>query len=129
SPVEFAAVGEIFATPAPDGAAERRQIGDGVTAMQRLVGLRLGTFRHQRRSLINTGDLTQLDCIDETVNTITYLRLFERAGWLRRHAISAPATRGTVLTLDFGNTPTIVDRASGARYAVDSHLVDAGTPP
>ena len=126
---EFANVGAIFATPAADAAAERRQIADAVVAMERLVGERNGTFRHQSRATLNLGDATQLDCIDETVDTVTFLRLFQQARWLRWHDIGATATRGTLLTRDFGNTAVIVERGTGAAYSVDPQLADAGEPP
>jgi len=129
SPAEFASVRQIFAAAAPDAAAERREIADAVVAMQRLVGLRNGTFRHQSRATFNLGDPTQLDCIDETVDTVTFLRLFQGAGWLRWHDIGVPATRGTLLTRDFENTAVILERDTGAAFALDAQLADAGEPP
>jgi len=129
TPTELARVNQIFATPAPDAATERQQIGDAVVEMERLVGLRNGTFRHQKRAGLNMSDSTQLDCIDETVDTLTFLRIFEREGWLHWHTIGQPATRGTLLTFDFTNTAVIVERSSGAAFSVDAWLVDAGSPP
>jgi hypothetical protein len=129
TPAELESVHQAFAVPAPDAAAERQEIGAAIVEMQRLVGLRNGTFRHQTRATFNLGDPTQLDCIDETVDTVTFLRIFEREGWLHWYDIGPTATRGTLLTRDFENAATIVERGTGATFAVDAQLADAGEPP
>ena len=74
----------VFHPPARNARAERRQIARGVLQIRRMVGAQTGTAVHQwtHKDMIilpNRGDRTQLDCIDEAVNTWTYMTLMERA--------------------------------------------------
>lgn len=110
-------------------AGERRQITRALAVLERAVGERTGTSAHQRRRTFNTGDRTQLDCIDEAVDTWTYLTLLERDGLLRHHAVGEILHRADRLGLDPHNTAILVARASGERFAVDPDLVDAAVPP
>ncbi len=116
--------------PAPDDAsAERRQVAAAVARFERLVGRRTGTLVHQQDSRLNLGDPTQLDCVDDSVNTWTYLTMLAHAGFLRYHAVAGLAHRGTLLTLDFSNTAVLVEKDNGERFAIDPWLGDAGVPP
>ncbi len=61
-----------------------------------------------------------MNCIDESTNTTTYLRLFVQGGLMRWHTVEDRATRGWFL---FGlphTTAVMRERASKLRYAVDS---------
>jgi hypothetical protein len=76
-------VAAVFVPRAKDAATERRQIAHGVALIQVLVGQQTGTAAHQwthrdKDILPNLSDQTQLDCIDEAVNTWTYLTLMEQ---------------------------------------------------
>lgn len=114
--------------PPADARAERRQAAMAVALLERLVGQHTGTHTHQRREF-NGGDPTQLDCIDETVNTWTYLTMLDREGLLRFHAVGEFANGGTLLEFDVRNTATLVAKATGERLAIDPTLVDNGVPP
>lgn len=73
---------------------------------------------------------SQLDCVDKTVNTTTYLRLFQRAGLLHWHRVGMPAHRGSVLGWDVANTAVLVELNGGKRaYSMDTALGDPGLPP
>lgn len=134
SPEEWRSVRAQFQPPAADARAERRQISDALALMQRLVGLRTGTAVHQwtRANFIissNLGDMTQLDCIDEAVNTWTYLTMMDHDGLFKFHSAGPLSYGGTIFTLDMRNTAVIRENASGQYFAVDPTLVDAAEPP
>ena len=76
--------------------------------------------------LPNLGDMTQLDCIDETVNTWTYLTLMERARLFHFHRVASPANAGVVH--DLRNT-AVVQEIDGAYFAVDPMLAGFAEPP
>ena len=118
-----------FDPPAEDAATERTQVAAAVARIERLVGQRTGTLVHQRDSRANFGDPTQLDCVDDSVNTWTYLTMLAHYGLLRHHRVAGLAHRGTLLTLDFSNTAVIVQKDNGAAFAVDPWLGEAGVPP
>jgi hypothetical protein len=115
--------------PPEDAATERTQVAAAVGRIERLVGQRTGTLVHQRDSRANFGDPTQLDCIDNSVNTWTYLTMLAHDGLLRHHKVVGLAHRGTLLTLDFSNTAVIVEKDTREAFAVDPWLGEAGVPP
>jgi len=118
-----------FNPPPADAAAERRQAAEAVALLERLVGLRTGTSVHQQNSRLSYGDPTQLDCIDDSVNTWTYFTMLAHDGLLRYHTVAGLAHRGSLLTLDFSNAAVLVEKGDGEQFAVDPWLVDAGVPP
>jgi len=114
--------------PPSQEATERRRISLAVGRLDQLVGARIGTLVHQRREY-NSGDPSQYDCIDESVNAWTYLTILDHEGLLQYHEVGGLAHAGTVLGLDVRNTATLIAKASGARYALDPTLVDVGEQP
>jgi len=118
-----------FNPPPASASDERRQAAEAVAQLDRLVGLRTGTSVHQLHSRWNYGDPTQLDCIDDSVNTWTYFTMLAHDNLLRYHTVGGLAHRGTLLTLDFSNTAVLVEKGSGAQFAVDPWMGDAGLPP
>src|SRR3974377_36224 len=70
-------VAGVFVARAQDAPTDPRQTAHGVALIQLLVGQQTGTAAHQwthrdKDILPNFNDPTQLDCIDEAVNTWTY---------------------------------------------------------
>jgi len=134
---EWQLVREEFTPPPGDAREERRRIAAALALMERLVGRRTGTSAHQwsrSKQRINPNpshDPTQLDCIDETINTWTYLTLFARDRLLRHHRVRNPAYAGGLpeFTWDQRNTAVIQAIASGTDFAVDPTLADAGEEP
>lgn len=115
--------------PPENAAAERRQVAEAVVRLERLVGLRTGTSVHQQHSRLNFGDRTQLDCIDNSVNTFTYLTMLAHDGLLRYHRVAGLAHGGTLLTLDFTNAAVLAEKDGGEQFAVDPWMGDADVPP
>ena len=96
-----------------------------------LVGSKTGTAVHQWTHkdsdiLPNMSDPTQLDCIDESVNTWTYMTMMERGGLFRFHQVAKLSNAGSLHNPR--NTAVLKER-NGDHYAVDPSLVDAGVPP
>jgi hypothetical protein len=121
----------IFQPPAKDAEAERLRIARGVALIQGLVGEQTGTAGHQwthkdMQILPNNGDKSQLDCIDEAVNTWTYMTLMERAKLFHFHHVVQLAHAGTLLDI---RNAAILQENGGDYFAIDPSLVDAGVPP
>jgi hypothetical protein len=116
--------------PTPEDAqTERKDVAEAVGLIERLVGRRTGTLVHQQDSRFNTGDPTQMDCVDDSINTWTYLTMLNREGLLHYHSIAGLAHRGTLLTLDFSNTAVLAENGTGAKFAIDPWLGETGVPP
>lgn len=117
--------------PAPLNAVEERErIRSAIALIERLVGPKAGTDIDRAGAAILTLDKRgQLDCIDEAYNTTTYLRLMDADNLVRFHDIGEPARRGYIFNRWPHNTATVVERGTGASYAVDSWFGANGALP
>jgi hypothetical protein len=131
---QWRSVAAAFKPRASNAAAERDQIARAVALMQRLVGAQTGTGVHQWTHknmwiVPNLGDPTQLDCIDEAVNTWTYMTMMERDKMFRFHRVVKLAYAGLPTDPNPRNAAVIQEKASGAHYVIDPSLVNFAVPP
>ncbi len=111
--------------------AERAAISEAVQWFERRVGRELGTTADQPRSPPSgANDPTQLDCIDHTLNTMHLMRMAEKNGWLRHHAVDRPRSRGFFLDGRYPHSTAVIrETDSGRRWTVDSWPRANGEPP
>ena len=57
--------------------------------------------------LPNLGDTTQLDCVDEAVNTWTYMSLMERGNLLHFHRVAPLSNAGSLTDPNMRNTAVL----------------------
>ncbi len=119
----------LFDKPPPDAASERARLATAIAAMERWVGARTGTDRDLGGTFPGFGLPGQMDCIDESTNTTSYLTLFASRGWLRFHRVEPRMTRGFLPFAWPHTTAVIREIGTGRRYAVDSWFLDNGQPP
>ena len=131
SDADWAQVTASFDPPARDPEVERQQIGQAVAVFEQLVGRKTGTDTDTGGlTYIVAGNPTQLDCVDETTNTTTYLTLLHGRGLLRWHRAGQAASRGFFLDGRWHHeTAVLLELASGAEFAIDSWFEDNGKPP
>ncbi len=128
---EWDSVANWFAEPAIDAQIERQQIKQAIGWMEVVVGRHTPTHRDVGGDLINDEKEAifpgQLDCIDESLNTTTYLKLFEQHGLLRHHKVVKRAYRRTIFDQHWaGQIETLQD---GERWVVDSWFQHNGYLP
>jgi hypothetical protein len=70
----------------------------------------------------------QTDCVAESTNTTTCLRMLDERGLLLWHEVMNREFRGP-LQLDTHWSAQLRDRTTGERYAVDSWYLENGRPP
>jgi hypothetical protein len=130
--VEFA---DLFKPPSSNAAEERARLGRAIALFEIKVGVAIGTGndRYAATTFNKNNDPGQLDCIDETVNTTTYLRLLSGLGLMKFHVVGDAAQRGSISGFAFNdfvtNTAVIVDRKTGAQFAIDSYFYANGREP
>ena len=117
----------VFKPRAKNARHERQQIAKGLAVIQTIVGPQTGTDAHQwtHKNMFvipNGGDLTQLDCIDTSVNTWTYITLMEHSKLFAFHRV-APLSYGPV------RNTACYQEINGGYFAIDASLVDVGVPP
>ena len=116
--------------PAPANALEERAaIARAISLIEKKVGAATGTDIDKAGASLFAENEFQLDCIDETANTTTYLRMFERDKLLRFHKIGQAAWRGQFINGWPHNTAVIVEKSSGSSYVVDSWFYANGIAP
>jgi len=115
--------------PASSAAAERSAIAQVIALMEQVVGGKTGTAGDRGGNLAGFGQQGQMDCIDESNNTSTYLRLLQQDGLLRYHVLQDTATRFGLSAGMPHTTAVILDVATQRRYAVDSWFFDNGELP
>jgi hypothetical protein len=126
---EWDMVTQPLRNPATTAAEERLAIARSIALFEGIVGRHTGTYRDRGRNLRGFGQPGQLDCIDESTNTTTYLRLLERGGLLRHHRVLERSTRFGLFVGMPHTTAVIEETGTGDRYAVDSWFLDNGQPP
>lgn len=124
----WAGIRSLFSPAAPGPAAERRRIAAAIARFERAVGPLTGTDRDRYENIAGSGLGGQQDCIDESRNTDTYLRVLAERGLLAWHGVGPRAHRMRWV-LDQHWTAVIIDRSDGTRWAVDSWFLDNGRRP
>lgn len=117
----------VFKPRAKNARLERHQIVRGLALIQTIVGPQTGTnapqWTHKNMYVLpNAGDLTQLDCVNSSVNTWTYMTLMQRNGLFAFHRV-APLSYGPL------RNTAVIRETDGGYFAIDASLVDVGVPP
>lgn len=123
---EWWAIQRLFDPPASSAVEERKQLAVVVGRFETYVGAKLGTGDDRGGTFQAFGRLGQLDCVDETTNTTTLLRMLEHDGRLKWHSVSEPVSRSILVTGWPHSTATVAEINNGHRYAVDSWVLDNG---
>jgi hypothetical protein len=120
--LEWQSVIALFQPTPASAAQERERVAVAIGLLERLVGAKTGTQNDPPGSKMYTPDSKgELDCLDEAVNTTTYLRLLSGEGLLRFHDLGEPAYRGFFIDgAGPHNTATLIEHETRARFAIDS---------
>jgi hypothetical protein len=104
--------------------AERQALGRADQWYERAAGTASGTSTDKAKGgFSEVYDASQLDCIDESRNTTTLLKLIEERGWLSHHTVGKPKVRGFILDLRYPhNTATVIEKETGEAWAIDSWI-------
>jgi hypothetical protein len=128
SEAQWQQVREVFASAPADAIAERRLIAHAIGLMEVMAGQQAGTTGDAAGMGVHWNPDEQLDCIDETTNSTTYMRMMAADGLLRFHRVGMPAHRFVLSSWGPSNTATIEEIATGKLYAVDSYFLANGEP-
>ncbi len=135
SDTQWAQISQHFQPPTTSAEQERRQIANAIAEFEQIVGVMTDTT-HDKAGLFQAmGSYGQLDCIDESTNTTTYLLIMDKQGLLKWHEPMDHVNRGFFI---FGwphSSGAMREKAhSGnsdepAEFAVDSWFEDNGKRP
>ena len=125
-------VGSFFSPEAVTAEQERRQIADAIAWLEIAVGSEIDALDDRGGNLEGfMANGNQLDCVDESTNSTTYITMIQNAGFLKFHRVEKRATRGGIF---FGgvwphSTAVISELDTGNKWAVDSWFFDNGEKP
>ena len=119
---------QIFTPAAASAPEERAALRRAITRMEVLAGALNGASADLGGNYAGSGMAGQMDCIDESSNTTTYLKLFQENGLLRWHEVQEREHRAK-WQVDIHWTAVMRDTVTGQSYAVDSWFLDNGQPP
>lgn len=128
-PAQWDSVRALFVPPPVSAEQERARIAEAVALLETHTGRQAGTAQDRGGNWEGIGQAGQMDCVDESVNTTTSLRLLEGDGLLRWHEVAPRATRGLDILAWPHSTAVIVERRNSAAFAVDSWFHDNGAAP
>ncbi|MBI4989732.1 MAG: hypothetical protein HZC23_13015 [Rhodocyclales bacterium] len=117
----------LFHPMARSAEEERERLRRAIALMEKFVGATTGTWM-DKGGTFNGGE-GQMDCIDESINTTLYLKMFEKYGLMRDHRIDDRATRGWFIGGWPHTTAVILEKGGNRLWAVDSWFLDNGEPP
>lgn len=129
TPAGWQKVRAAFGTRPATPEAERDAAARAIAVLEKKVGSATGTDVDEPGAALIAKNRFQQDCIDETVNTTTYLRMLHADGLLRFHDIGEAAWRGKFIDRWPHNTAVLVERDSGSAYAMDSWFHANGVRP
>ena len=127
---EWQSVAGWFDPPADTPEQERDQIRRAVGWMEVLVGRHTPThldLEFDKVHNIDNRETGQMDCIDESVNTTIYMKLFEANGFFRHHVVIEQAYRRSMFDQHWAGQ--IKEIETGDRYVVDSWFQPNGYLP
>ncbi len=124
--IDWTRISTGFTQHNPDADKERAHLATAIAYYEVIGGKATGTAGDAPRTSFNNTH--QLDCIDETINTMSLIMVLEDAGLLQHHLLGKPVGRGTWQDWPhFG--VTIREKETGDVYVVDSWLRKNGEPP
>lgn len=71
----------------------------------------------------------QMDCVDESKNTDSFLRYLQSRGWLKHHTVARRTTRGSFIDGRYPHWAAVIQDKSGESWAVDSWYEAGGGLP
>ena len=133
---EWQKISAHFQPAAESAEAERIQIANAIAEFEQIIGVKTDTTHDKAGLFEYMGSYGQLDCIDESTNSTTYLLILEKQGLLKWHKTMDHVTRGYFI---FGwphssaamreNSDSENDSENGTEFAVDSWFEDNGQRP
>jgi len=120
--------------PRPASAEEERErMAQAIAYLEVEIGKQIDTLDDRGGNLEGfVAEGNQLDCIDESTNSTTYLKMMQGDGLLAFHVVEPRATRARSNLFIIGwphSTAVVKEITSGEKWAVDSWFLDNGEPP
>lgn len=128
APEQWQEIRQILSTASASPQEERERIAQAVGKLETVAGKLTGIDNDRGGSLAGLWMRNQMDCVDESTNTHTYLIMLNNDGLLKYHT-PANIERRFRPYLFQHYSAVIEETATQKKYAVDSWFLDNGQPP
>lgn len=112
---------------------ERRAVAYAIAYMYVYTGNKVGTIADRPgMDYEAAGDPTQMDCVDHSTNSTSFLLVLQSNGFLKYHTVGRPFARGNILKglKHWPHWGAILEEKTGKqRYVVDSWVYKIGENP
>jgi hypothetical protein len=124
---DHAQLRKIMGKPA-SAEAERAAVGRAVAWYGKRIAPEAGTAGARARPLPTaSGDPSQIDCVESSLNTTSILLMLQGLGLLTYHRVEPYVSR---MTFDFvHSTAVLTDLKTDQKWAVDTWVRNSGEPP
>ena len=124
---------KVFDEPDYSPEYERALLAEYIGNIERIVGRNTQTQYDQGGTFIlflnaSNSRSEQMDCIDESTNTLSYLKMLDNQGKIKKHKIVGFVTRGGLLSGYPHTAVLLVERQTKDKYVIDSWFYDNGRP-
>jgi len=130
---QWESIGSIFKIPPVSAAKERELLSVAIGQIEVIVGAKNnthsdvgGTFNIYLNP--SQGKSEQMDCIDESANTLLYLRVLQQEQKLNWHEVYGLSSRGGFRAGYPHTAVLIIDKKTNQKYIIDSWFHDNGEP-
>lgn len=120
---------QIMAAGAASPQAERAAVARAVQYYEKRAGQAIGVIDEAKSVFGASGELGQMDCIDESTNTRSLLLYLERRGLLKHHVVRANVSRGFFIDGRYPHSTAVLRDKSGKEWAVDSWYAPMASAP
>jgi len=128
TPDEWSSVEVLFKPQTNSAKTERIRIGKAIARMEQLAGNYTPIHKDIGYNLGKGATFPgQLDCVDESINTTTFLHVLERYDLIKHHKVIKRAYRRAAFDQHW--TGQLEENGSGERYVVDTWFYDNGEMP
>lgn len=91
---EWSRVRALFTPQVESPAEERLVIAKAIALIEQIIGVKTGTDGDKAKAVVlNFSTKGQMDCIDEAINSTTYIYLMRKYGLIKFHSLGAHARR------------------------------------
>ncbi|TNE59537.1 MAG: hypothetical protein EP340_02345 [Alphaproteobacteria bacterium] len=127
---EWQEIRDIFDPQSQNPGEERERMALAIARLEQLTGERAITGRDIGGSFRGYGLKGQQDCIDEMINTTTYLTMMRDDGLIRFHNLDKRLTNGWFEVSGWPHTAgSVKDTQTGEIFVIDSWWLDNGNKP
>ncbi len=122
-------IASIMKSGASSPEAERRAVAKVVQFYERRAVAAVGIKDRPKSDFGRGRERGQMDCVDESTNTSSLLKLLASRGLLKHHTVSRNVSRGFFADGRYPHFTAVLVDPSGRKWAIDSWYEPGGGAP